>query len=234
MADHAAAATPTPASQSPYREIELRAVGRVTGRIEIAEDVGPDSIERPTIDADVCGPPRRAAQTRAGQRGGVVVWIDGLRSGKRLPLERRFTITQERCQFMPRVQAAIVGGTLNVLSVDPIPHNTRIVAMADDRSLALVRQTGDGQVVPVDSVLRQPGRLELRCDFHPWTRAWIQVFDQPYFTTTTSGGSFALDSVPPGRYRIVAWHERAGEMSDSLTVSEGGVADIVLRGRARP
>jgi hypothetical protein len=206
-------------------------MGRIAGRIQIDGILAADSTFKPNIDPEVCSVPAPRGAARPKSTPGVVVWIDGLRSGKPLPLERRFTVTRDRCLFVPRTQAVIVGGTLNVLNLDPIAHTTRIVNTADNSVMAVIRQTGDGQVVPVDSVLRQPGRLELRCDLHPWARGWIVAFDQPYFAMASADGSFALDSVPPGRYRIVAWQEQLGEVADSVTVTDGQKTDVVLKGR---
>jgi len=33
------------------------------------------------------------------------------------------------------------------------------------------------------------------------------VVQHPYFAVTDAAGRFRLDDVPPGRYRVYAWHE---------------------------
>ena len=209
--------------------------GRVSGSIEVAGDVPADTVVRPSADTEVCGAAFiDLTIDRRGERlNGAVVWIDGVRSGKPLPIERRFEVTNERCGLTPRTQAAVAGATLNVKSQDPVEHRTRIVREGSGEVLGVIRQTDNGQVVPNDQALREPGLLALRCDAHPWTRASIYVFDHPYFATTTVDGSFAIDSLPVGRHRLVAWHERLGPVEDSVTVEAGKETRVVLRMRPR-
>lgn len=165
---------------------------------------------------------------------GVVVWIEGVRSGKPLPIERRFEVTNDRCALVPEVQAVIAGGTLNVRSLDAVVHRTRIERTGTGELLATIRETDEGQVVPNEHVLAKPGILELSCEVHEWTRAWIAAFDHPYFTVTGTDGSFVIDSIPPGRYAVHAWHPRLGSVQDSVTIEPGAEAKITLRATASP
>lgn len=225
----------TPGRQSPpYTVRALESIGRLTGTIEIDGAPPADSVIQPGIDQQVCG----AVHTRAGieRRGsrpsGVIVWIDGLRSGKPLPLDRRFEVANERCLLMPEIQAVIAGGTLNVRNRDALEHRTRIVRRDGGDVLASIRETDEGQVVPNEQVLARPGILELTCTTHAWTHAWIAVFDHPYFAATTSDGAFAIDSIPPGRYAVKMWHPRLGAVEDSVTIDPAVTSAVTLRPKA--
>lgn len=213
----------------PYQVVE-GAGGRITGVVEAGGDIAPDSIVRPTSDQRVCGESLiDVTVQRSGDRlGGVVVWLDDARQGKRLPLERRYSVTNENCVLVPRVQAALVGGTLNVRSADPLMHRTRI-ARASGEVLQIVRHTDDGQVVPVEGVLGEPGWVRLSSDVHPWMTGWIAVFDHPYYDVTPRNGVFSLDSVPPGRYTLVARHERLGETRTEVLVGEAQATNVIVR-----
>ena len=219
----------------PYAPRALDAIGQVRGVVQLDGRPPADSVIQPTSDQAVCG----AGHTRPGidQRGGlvsgVVVWIEGLRSGKPLPIERRFEITSDRCVLIPEVQAVVAGGTLNVRSLDSVEHRTRIVHRETNEVLATIRETAEGQVVPNERVLARPGILELGCDVHAWTRGWIAVFDHPYFAVSGADGSFVMDSLPPGRYEVRVWHPRLRPISDSVTVTAGQVAQVGLKARAR-
>ena len=233
----ALAATPGFSRQAaPYTARALDVIGRVTGSVEIEGNVPPDSVVQPSSDQTVCGTSftRRSVERRGNQAVGVIVWIDGLRSGKPLPLDRRFEIANERCLLVPELQPAIAGGTLNVRNVDAVEHRTRITRRDGGELLATIRETDEGQVVPNEHVLAKPGVLELSCVAHPWTHGWITVFDHPYFTTTGTDGSFVIDSIPPGRYQLHAWHPRLGAMEESVTIEAGKATAMTLRARAGP
>jgi len=216
-----------------YAVVPIATPGAVRGTVTISGDVPEDSLVHPTSDVTTCG--AELVNTTIDHNGpllaGAVVWLDGIRAGKPLPLVRRYDIINEGCLVTPRIQAAIVGGTLNVRSRDPVTHRTRLVRAGESKPVALVTETDEGQVVPLDHALEVPGQIEVRCDQHPWTRGYIAVFDHPYFAVTTANGDFELDSVPPGRYTLKVWHERLGTTSREVTI-EGGktaTADLELR-----
>ena len=219
------AAKPKPA---PYSVVE-GAGGRVRGVVELAGDVPPDTLVRPTSDQRVCGESLvDVTVQRAGSRmGGVVVWLDDARRGKRLPLERRYSVANESCRLVPRVQAALVGGTLNVRSADPVMHRTRI-SRSDGDVLRIVRHNDQGQVVPVEGLMDEPGWLRLSSDIRPWMVGWVAVFDHPYFAVTSRTGSFELDSVPAGSYTLVARHERFREVRVPVVVTAGQETSVVV------
>jgi hypothetical protein len=232
----ALAATANAAQQAvPYTARPLDAFGKVTGVVEIDGPPPPDTVIQPPADLSlVCGAgfTRRGIDRSGNRAAGVVVWIDGLRTGKPLPIERRFEVANDRCALVPEVQPALAGGTLNVLNLDATDHRTRITRLDGGEVLAMIRESEEGQVVPNEHVLARPGVLHLSCDVHPWTHAWIAVFDHPYYGLTGRDGAFALDSVPPGRYAIRAWHPRLGAVVDSLTIQAGQTVTIALRAKA--
>jgi Carboxypeptidase regulatory-like domain len=209
-----------PQSSGGYRVVPLTASGRIKGVVEFAGTAPADTVVHVTSDADVCG--QTLVDVSVDHRGprlaSAVVWLKGITAGKHLPYVKRYDITTVGCRLVPRVQAGVVGGTLNVGNADQTTHRTVFIRQETGASLAAVQETEAGAVVPTAAVLSVPGLVEVRCDQHPWTRGWILVFDHPYFTTSDANGTFTIDSVPPGRYQITAWHERFGTTTDSVTV----------------
>jgi hypothetical protein len=216
-----------------YREVAVVNGGSVRGVVAFDGDAPVDTTVTPIGDHDVCGTALvdETVEWSGDRLAGVVVWLADARTGKRIPLARRFEITNERCQLRPRVQGVLLGGTLNVRNADRGQHRNRLVRQRTGRPITLITETDEGQVVPVEHALTEVGMVEVRCDQHPWTRGWIAVFDHPYYAVTARDGSFALDSVPPGKYRLVAWHERFGRTEQSVTVSAGREAkvDVTLK-----
>jgi hypothetical protein len=222
---------------APYTVAQIASPGRVTGSVRLTGDVPADTVVHPTSDTDVCGTEFiDTTLVRDGDGlGGVVVWLDGVSSGKPLPYIRRHDIANDGCRMTPRVQAVPMGGTLNVRSLDRVVHRNRFVREGEpDSASVLVTENDEGQVVPLERVLNVPGLLEVRCDQHPWTRGWIAIFAHPYFTVTKPDGSFAMDSVPPGRYRLMTWHERTGASSREVVVDGGGTAETKVELRVLP
>ena len=219
---------------TPYKTVPLPAFGRIAGAVTFAGPAPQDSITHATTDADVCGATLVDVTTRArGSRlVGAVVWLTGITAGKAMPYTKRFDLMTQGCRLIPRVQTAIVGGTVNVRNADATTHRTRFVR--DGAEIVTVPETEDGQTVPAESVLATAGLIEVDCTIHPWTRGWIAAFDHPYFTMTNDDGQFTIDSIPPGRYRVTVWHERFGTVTDSMTVSSGVTTTSMMTFRRAP
>ncbi len=217
---------PPSQTHAPYRVVSVTGSGSVAGRVVIQGAAPADSVVVATLDQVVCGD--RSVVAAVDRNGSalenVIVWLEDARTGKPLPFTRRYTLTQERCQLDPPVQAMVVAGTLNVNNADRTAHGTRFLRAGTGATIAVVHETDAGQTVPVEKVLLEPGRVEVRCDNHPWTRAWLQVFDHPYFGSTDEQGRFALDSIPPGSYRLMAWQPRLGTREQRVTVTANGKA----------
>ena len=53
----------------------------------------------------------------------------------------------------------------------------------------------------------------IKCDVHPWMKAWVMVADHPYFAVTDENGNFEINNVlPPGEYELGFWHERLSNL----------------------
>jgi hypothetical protein len=217
--------------QGLYRETVVTAGGSVSGVVVLVPDRDRPTVALQSHAGTECHGVRRSppAPSDGGAMRAALVWLVDVQRGKPLPTSRRFTIENRDCLLYPAVQAAIASGTLNVKNSDTLAHRTRFVDAATGEIIETVRQTDAGQIVPIADPLRKPGLVELRCDLHPWTRAWIHVFAHPYFVETVPEGAFRIDSIPPGRYRLVVWHPDRGSREQEVDVRAGEQARIELR-----
>ena len=134
----------------------------------------------------------------------ALVWIAGLDSGKALPIEKRADLGSEDCGLDPSIVATTVGSTINVYNDDAALHRFVFKGKPVDSAVTMPF-FNTGQVVASERLTKRVGFVDVVCTRHPWMRATIAVFDQPYFAVTDEGGRFSLDSVPPGSYTLMVW-----------------------------
>jgi hypothetical protein len=214
-----------------YRPGAMSASGAIDGTITLA-GVPRDSVVPVTRDPKVCGDSASVAETQSSSGStlaNALVWVEGITSGKPLPEVRRETLTIERCRFDPRVMTIVSGSTINVLSRDRAVHDARFYREGVGEPVERIHTVDAGQVVPSEKIASAPGIVEVRCGQHPWARAYIAVFDHPYFAVTDDKGDFKIDSLPPGTYTVKVWHEQlAKPMEQRLVVRPGGVGRLDL------
>jgi hypothetical protein len=213
-----------------YRPTTLSASGSVGGTISL-QGVSADRTIGVTRDTRVCGDSASLTETRANGNAlaNVLVWVEGIESGKPFASTRRETLLIERCRFEPRLMAVATGTTINVFSRDPAVHTSQFFRERASEPVEEIYTMDAGQVVPSEKIAREPGIVEVRHTQHQWTRAYIAVFDHPYFAVTDDNGMFRIDSLPPGTYTMKVWHERMDTPGEQrVVVAPGGVGRLEL------
>lgn len=219
---------PVPATA--YRPIQVTDGGTVTGTVDYDGVIPVDPVVNVPSDQPGCGPTiaEHAVDHNGSRINGVVVWITDIRTGKPLPIARRFELSNTDCLLSPRVQAVFAPGTLNMSSEDVTMHRDRIINVGTGEMLGLAPFNDNGEVVPFDRLLTGTAELEITCELHPWSKAFILVFDHPYFALTTSG-SFSIGDVPPGTYNVRAWHPSLGLSDQTVTIVAGQSASVAMK-----
>lgn len=160
---------------------------------------------------------------------GTVFWVDGIREGKPLPNERRYSLVNGSCGIEPHIQATVVGGAVNVFN-DIGQHRLVFVRAGTTDTLQVMPFPNAGAVVASDRLTRTPGVVEVSCTMHANERAHIAVFDHPYFGVASSGDKITLDSIPAGDYRVMTWHEGLpAPVAVPAKVGATGQTEIILR-----
>ncbi len=219
----------TPAQ--PYRPVNVVAGGKITGTVEFDGVFPSDSAIQLSANQAGCGQSvvdRRV--DRSGNRvASAAVWLTDIREGRPIPVERRFELENEDCVMVPRVQVVVAGGTLNVISADVAMHRNKIINVATGEVEAIAPFNDNGQVVPFDRLLKKTAQYEVVCDLHPWSKAYVVVVDHPYYAVSGKSGEFTIDGVPPGTYRLRAWHPALGFVDQTVTVSAGAQANVAMK-----
>jgi hypothetical protein len=205
----------------------VAAAGTVSGTITTRSPITANPPTPTGRDSALCGPtiPDLSVSQQGNALGGVVVWLDGVRRGKPLPLERRLELESTDCKLTPRVQAGVTSSAVNVIGHDPFRQHLRFLAGGESEPRASILLGRDEQVIPTERPFLAPGLVVVKDVDHPWPTAYIAVFDHPYFAVTAPNGTFTIDGVPPGKYKVMAWHERVGRAEQMVEVAAGGVAN---------
>lgn len=117
------------------------------------------------------------------------------------------TLDQNGCMYKPHVLGILTGQDLHIISSDPTTHN--IHPMPKDNQEWNTSQAPGA--APLDKKFaRQETMIPVKCNQHPWMRAYIGVTKNPFFAVTGSDGTFTIKGLPPGDYTIEAWTAGVG------------------------
>jgi plastocyanin len=147
--------------------------------------------------------PGAPAPAEASPRGPAVVFLDGVPFAAAAPVSGASpSISQRGRQFEPLALPVLVGTAVEFPNEDAEHHN--VFSRSSAKELELGRYgKGHSRSVTFD----KPGLVRLRCEIHGWMHAVILVLENPYFAVADQEGRYHIEDVPPGEYRIYAFHE---------------------------
>jgi hypothetical protein len=185
---------------------EITYVGSSPGRLKIDTSADPVcSLKNPNLVLE-------NNVVRRGKLANVFVYIkDGTTTeGKKLS-DLSFDVPttdvvldQNGCRFVPRVLGIQANQKLKITNSDPTYHNVH----PTPRNNPEWNQTQVNGAPPIlKSFARAEVLIPVKCNQHPWMRAYVGVLPNPFYAVSKLDGSFTINFVPPGTYTLVAWHE---------------------------
>jgi plastocyanin len=160
-----------------------------------------------------------------------VVYIEGSFGTNSAPSTNAATVTttrvaQEDAVFSPHVLPVMVGTTVEWPNNDRIYHNVFSMSDAKQFDLGLYKGNPPDKRVTFD----KPGRVDVFCSIHTSMNCIVLVLENPYFASTDENGNYTITNVPPGKYKLRAWHERLPADDREITVPTNGEVrvDFVL------
>ncbi len=137
-------------------------------------------------------------------------------------------VEQADKRFAPRVVVVPTGTAVSFPNRDRVRHHVYSLSQAKPFDIKLYSG------VPANPVVfDRAGVAVLGCNIHDNMVAWVVVVDTPHHGVAGADGRVRIDNVPPGSYRLKAWHPQlppgAAALDLALQVSgERAAATVVL------
>jgi hypothetical protein len=137
-------------------------------------------------------------------------------------------LDQKNCEFLPYALAIHQDQTLVIKSSDPVNHNVRYAAFTNAPFNQILAPRGEMEAKLVAE--RRP--IIVACDIHSWMKAYLMVFDHPFFAVTGEDGSFEINGVPAGEQNLIVWQEKVGYVNPEkvkgkpVSVKAGEATDV--------
>ncbi len=206
-----AIAAPTSETDSPAAKGQA-AMASLTGKItfqgniplmRVANDLG---TRLPLLTVD--------AKHRGWQS--VLVYLESLdakadsRPDDKPPVDGAVTTVDQRgMMFTPHLIAVRDNQVVRFTNSDSANHNVRAVAINPRNEFnTFTGPCGKYEHRFQFDAKRRP--VLIGCDIHAWMRAWIFVFDHNYYSVSDAEGSYRIDDLPPGTYRLELRQPDAG------------------------
>jgi hypothetical protein len=123
-------------------------------------------------------------------------------------VDREVLILEAPIAFVPRIVAVRAGADVVFKNLSTRADNVKWSSQDNGEGSPLVPP--NGKEFRIEKT--KPERLPIAVDsaIHPWMRAWVKVFDHPYFAVTAPDGTFEIKHSPTGNLRLFIWQETTG------------------------
>ena len=167
---------------------------------------------------------------RRGELAEAIVALSARGLGRRSKPTRPATsvIDQKNFQFVPETVAIRRGDSVKFTNADGATHN--VGASESIASFNVNMPSGGDFTFPFEKAGGIGNPVRIGCIYHGSMRAWVFVFDHPYFQLTRSDGRFRLANVPPGKYQLELSHP-AGQLrwKQRIEVAAGKTKRVTIR-----
>lgn len=147
---------------------------------------------------------------------------------------KEVSVDQPMCAFVPHVQAVREGQELIFKNSAPVAHNVRWTGNFKNAGGNIILPPKGSHTLKDLKAYRLP--MQVNCDIHRWMKAYVAVFDHPYFAITDENGNFEIKNAPVGDCQLMVWHESvgwlggaAGSKGEKITVMPGGTDRGILK-----
>lgn len=146
----------------------------------------------------------------------VFVWVKSGLPDKtwKIPASN-VALDQTGCMYAPHVLGVMAGQNIEIKNSDPTNHNIHPAAAVN---ADFNQSQSPGAPAIMKSYPRQEVMIPVKCNVHPWMRAYIGVVSHPFYAVTGDDGTYTIKGLPPGTYTIEIVHEKYGKQEQQVTV----------------
>lgn len=147
----------------------------------------------------------------------AVVFIESVPDGTKLPVQHeKYSMSSKGKEFVPSILPISVGSKVTFPNDDVILHNVFSLSKTKPFDLGLYKK-GENKTVTFE----KSGLVKVYCNIHEKMVGFILVLDNPFYALTNAKGEFKIKDVPPGKYKLVAWHRYSDQDKKEIVISSG-------------
>lgn len=138
----------------------------------------------------------------------VVVAVEGVKQGKPFLLTGPM-ISIKDCKFSPFMSVIRDRQNITFQNHDSVIHDIQTYAIEDNKRGERIFDRAALPNLTLTQEIKLPKGQKIvwtQCGKHSFMQTWTYAVDNPYYAITGQDGRFTLKDLPPGRYRVTAWH----------------------------
>ena len=155
----------------------------------------------------------------------VVVTLEHVDAGKPFNKEP-INITAENCKFLPDVNVIRQGESFKIDNIDAVMHNSQVYQKERGKILLNIpipaEEVSDGKI----TFKKKYKIMQMICGMHEFMQTWGYRVQNPYYAQTKIDGNFKIDNIPPGEYKVTAWHYLIKRQSQKVKIAAGETFDL--------
>lgn len=200
----------------------LAFAGDVVVEVVVAKRLTKRSLTPPAYNLRGAVPPKLPKRNCGGEFNQTVVILEGGQNAPSPP--QTLTIEQRGGRFDPGLVVVPIGSTVHFPNFDPIFHNVFSLSRAQKFDLGFYPKDHTRSVK-----FQRAGIVQVYCHIHARMYAAIVVTSSPWFGKPGEDGTVAFHDVPPGHYKVMAWHKAAGMHQVEVEVPATGESRVRIQ-----
>src|ERR1043165_4372860 len=134
-------------------------------------------------------------------------------------------LDQNGCHYRPHILGVQTNQKITITNSDHTQHNIHWTPKQNPEW----NQSQPNGAPPIEkSFNRAEILVPVKCNQHPWMKAYIGVMKTPFFAVSSDTGAYEIKGLPPGKYTVIAWREGGAKGTEAppqeVTVTANGSA----------